>query len=155
MKKVTLSKKDSKNLMKLVKDKFNIDLEINKKDKVEKIDDSFIVINNIQYFFYFENQLVPTLKLLLQNKNFLDNMKKVVIDMGAVRFLAKGADLMRPGIVSLDDFDKNEVVAIVDMEHKSPIALGLTLASSEDILKTDSGKVIRTIHYVGDDIWNR
>jgi len=78
----------------------------------------------------------------------------VIVDAGAVSFVAKGADIMRPGIVSADpDIEEGDLVIIVEQAHGKPLAIGRALVSGEQ-MTGDSGKVIRTIHYVGDRIWN-
>ncbi len=74
--------------------------------------------------------------------------------MGAVKFVTSGADIMRPGIVHIDEgITKDDAVAIVDQTHKKPLAVGIALHSSEEMQKVSSGKVVKNIHYVGDWIW--
>ena len=146
--KKTLKNKEAKEILIKIKELFN--LEFSKKDKFE-IQDKIFLINNEPLFFYYENKLVPTLKLILKN-NFL---KKITIDMGAVPYAAKGADMMRPGITKIDDeIEKDQVVSIVDMTHNKPIAIGLSMFSGEEIKEMNKGKVIKNIHHIGDDIWN-
>lgn len=83
----------------------------------------------------------------------LSSLKKVVVDMNAVKFIASGADVMRPGIKQLDDFSKDEIVKIVDEKNNVAIAIGLAMFSSEEIKSMDKGKVIKNLHYVGDKIY--
>ena len=73
--------------------------------------------------------------------------------MPAVPFIAKGADVMRPGIKELDEFSKNSFVVIVDENNRKPLAVGLALFSSVEINSLEKGRTIRTIHFVGDPIW--
>ena len=101
-------------------------------------------------FFYLEGKLVPTLKLLLQ-RQFL---KQVVVDMGAVKFVSSGADVMRPGIVELDHtIKKDEFAAVVDQTHKKPLCIAKALYSGEEIIALKQGKVLKAVHWVGDSIW--
>ncbi len=138
-----ISTKEATNLLQ----KYNIILT--KKDTVAA-DEKVVYINNEPCFFYYENQLYPTLKYLLQHTI----LKTVTVDMGAVRFVVNGADIMRPGIVAIDEnIEKNEAVIIIDQNNKKPLAVGITLFSSEEMQKVSSGKVIKNIHYVGDDVW--
>jgi len=58
-----------------------------KKEKIEIVDNEYIVKNNKILFFYHNAKPAPTLKLLLEN-NF---MKKVIVDMGAIKFVTSGA----------------------------------------------------------------
>ena len=74
--------------------------------------------------------------------------------MGAVPFLVKGADAMRPGIVEIEaGINKDDVVAIIDQNHKKPLAVGIALFNTAEMRSLASGKVIKNIHYVGDEIW--
>jgi PUA domain protein len=74
--------------------------------------------------------------------------------MGAVKFIINGADIMRPGIKELDQtITKDDFVAIIDINNKKPIAIGLALYSSSKIQTMTTGKVIKNIHYVGDELW--
>ncbi len=124
--------------------------EASKKDKVECIDEKIILVNNKPSFFYYEKRLTPTLKLL-QEKELL---KKIVVDMGAVKFLVGGADLMRPGIKEIDPaIKKKDFVVIVDMNNKKPLIVGVALFDAEEMQNMNSGKVVKNIHYVGDAIW--
>lgn len=144
-----LSKKDIKHINSRLKDSFGLDNFVNKKDDVY-LEDDIIFVNKEPVFFYLDTILVPTLKLILKD-NFL---KKVVIDMPAVKFIANGADVMRPGIKNVDDgISKEDVVAIVDENNEKPIALGISMKSTEELRESESGKVIKNVHHVGDKIW--
>ena len=74
--------------------------------------------------------------------------------MGAVKFVVNGADVMRPGIVEIEEgIAKDEFVAVIDKNNKKPLAVGIALFSSEEMKGMNSGKVIKNIHYVGDELW--
>ena len=121
-----------------------------KKDKYE-IDDDILIINNEPLFFYYENKLIPSLHLLLKT----NTLKKVIVDMGAVKFVVKGADIMRPGIVKIDEgIEKDEIISIIDENYGKPVALGRALLSGKEMQEATSGKVVQNIHYVGDRFWN-
>ena len=127
-------------------------LEINKKDTVELIEDKhkMIFINKKPAFFYYKDKPVPALKYLLEH----EILKKITVDMGAVKFVVNGADIMRPGIVEIEDgIAKDEFVAVIDKNNKKPLAVGIALCSSEEMRAMTSGKVIKNIHYVGDELW--
>jgi PUA-domain protein len=128
-------------------------LELSKKDNVVLMEDEnrkIITVNKEPYLFYYEDKLVPTLKLL-QTKDLL---KKITVDMGAIKFVVNGADIMRPGITKIQEgIEKDEFIVIVDETHQKPLAVGIALLSAEEMEKATSGKVIKNIHYVGDDLW--
>jgi Predicted RNA-binding protein (contains PUA domain) len=81
--------------------------------------------------------------MLLQERSEIA-LKKVVVDMGAVKFVANGADVMRPGIVSFDEnLAKDEIVLIVDERFGKSLAIGLALLSASELKATDKGKAIK------------
>ncbi|MDT8357108.1 MAG: RNA-binding protein [Methanomicrobiaceae archaeon] len=80
--------------------------------------------------------------------------RRIVVDAGAIPFMAKGADVMRPGIVSLtNDVRKDHPVQIVDERHGKPLAIGIALKDGAAIMEESRGKFVRTIHHVGDTLW--
>ena len=94
----------------------------------------------------------PTLKAAL---NLELDSKVVVVDMGAVRFVTKGADVMSPGIVDADDsIVEGDIVIIVEETHNKPLAMGISLISGLEMVENSEGKAIKSLHYVGDAIWN-
>ncbi|MDK2989107.1 MAG: hypothetical protein PWR16_636 [Methanoculleus sp.] len=81
--------------------------------------------------------------------------RRVVVDAGAVRFVANGADAMRPGIVSISpDVRAGHPVQVVEERHGKPLAVGIALFDAADMERQEKGKSVKSIHYVGDDIWN-
>jgi len=132
---------------------FSVKEFFGKKDQVmlAEVDHILLVVkDNLPYFFYHEGRLTPTLKLLLQ-KPFL---KQVVVDMGAVKFVSSGADVMRPGIVELDrSIKKDELVVVVDQTHKKPLCIAKALFSGEEIIQMKQGRVLKSLHWVSDIVW--
>lgn len=138
----------SKELNKLIE---SYHFEVSKKDTVEMLDDTIILVNKVPSFFYHDGKIIPTLKLLQAH----DLLKKIVVDMGAVKFVVGGADVMRPGIVEIDpEIKENEYVVIVDVKNKKPLAVGKALNDGKTMQLMRSGRVINTIHYVGDALWS-
>ena len=81
--------------------------------------------------------------------------RRIIVDMGAVAYVVNGADIMRPGVVDVTpDVEAGKPVQIVDERHGKPLALGIALFSAGDLLAQEKGKVAKTWHHVGDDIWN-
>ena len=126
----------------------NYNFSIDKKARVEQ-NDEIILVDSKPLFFFYKQRIVPTLHFLLEKIV----LPKVVIDMPAVPFITKGADVMRPGIRDFDSFSKNSFVVIVDENNHKPLAVGLTLFSSEEMNSLEKGRVIHTIHFVGDSLW--
>jgi len=146
MKRKQLRVKDAKKLL----EQYNP--ELSQKDKIELLDDKLFVINNLVSFFYYEKKLAPTLRYLLVHP---DKLKKIVVDMGAIKFLVGGADIMRPGIVKIaDDINKDDFIAAFDEKNDKPIIIGIALFNAKEMQEKTSGKVIKNIHYIGDKLWN-
>ncbi len=79
--------------------------------------------------------------------------KIVTVDEGAVEFVTNGADVMRPGIVNADsDIESGDYVVVVEENHGKPIGIGRAMKDSDELIG-DSGKVIESISYVGDELW--
>jgi len=77
----------------------------------------------------------------------------VTVDAGAIEFVSNGADVMRPGIVEVDDgITDGDLVAIAEETHGKVLAVGRAQTDSDDMLG-DSGKVVSSIHHVGDDLY--
>lgn len=85
----------------------------------------------------------------------LSKIAKVVVDMGAVPFVAKGADIMAPGIRSVTDGAKvGDVVIVQDEKYGKGLAVGILLMERGQILQKVKGKAVKNVHHVGDDVWN-
>jgi PUA-domain protein len=79
----------------------------------------------------------------------------VVVDMGAVKFVAGGADVMSPGIVEADtDIKEGDVVVVIEETHRKPLSIGRALITGNEMVENQQGKAVKTLHYVGDKIWN-
>ncbi len=77
----------------------------------------------------------------------------VTVDAGAVSFVSDGADVMRPGIVDATaDIDAGDLVVVVEETHGKALAVGRALEDGAD-LTGDAGKVVESIHHVGDDLF--
>lgn len=111
-----------------------------------------ILINNEPLIMFIDETPFPTLKGALK----MDvKSKYVVVDMGAVKFMTKGADVMSPGITEADPgIQEGDLVIIVDENHHKPLAIGRSLISGDEMVERTEGKAVKTLHFIGDDIWN-
>jgi PUA-domain protein len=111
-----------------------------------------LLLNNEILFFEYEGRNYPTLRAILDG---IITIPTVTVDMGAVKFVVNGADIMRPGITKVDDaVTANGIVAIIDERHGKPLAVGVSKLSASDLRAATSGKVVKSIHHVNDDLWN-
>ena len=79
----------------------------------------------------------------------------VQVDMGAVPFVCNGANTMSAGINDVSsDVVKGQYVWIREENHHKPLAVGIALMSAEEMLISEKGKAIKSLHYIGDKIWN-
>ena len=80
-------------------------------------------------------------------------LKCVTVDMGAVPYVAGGADIMAPGVIAVDEgIMSGDGVAIIDERHGKPLAIGLALVAGA-AMKAPKGRVVKNLHYVGDEVW--
>ena len=81
--------------------------------------------------------------------------RRIVVDMGAIPYVINGADIMRPGIVSVTDDVKAGMPALaVDESHDKPLAVVIPLYDGPEILALEKGKAAKNLHYIGDELWN-
>ena len=97
------------------------------------------------------DKILPTLHFT----EFNSKAPKIVVDMGAVPYVCKGATVMAPGIVRVEgEFVKGDLVLVVDMKFGKALALGESLMDSEMARQTKKGPIVKTLHYVSDKIWD-
>jgi len=89
----------------------------------------------------------------LSGTQTLEKFPYVIVDMGAVKFMCKGANVMRPGIKKYSKFKKNSIVCIVEESHHKFLAVGKTLVSSDEMSNMEKGEVIKNLHYISDKFW--
>ncbi|MDS0220477.1 RNA-binding protein [Haloarcula sp. S1AR25-5A] len=92
--------------------------------------------------------------LTVQGANQYPPEKHVVtVDAGAVSFVSDGADIMRPGITEADDdISEGDLVVINEESHGKFLAVGRAQTDGDDMVG-DSGKVVKSLHHVGDDLF--
>ncbi len=79
----------------------------------------------------------------------------MTVDMGAVKFLANGADVMAPGVVDADPNVKVGMpVWVRDEKNKRALVIGVALMDAGEMIVASGGKAVKTHHFVGDKIWN-
>jgi len=99
----------------------------------------------------FEGQAFFTVRGALE---LLPHKMLVVVDSGAVKYIVNGADVMCPGIVDADpEIEPGDLVVVIEEKHKKPLAIGKALLSGSD-MGGEKGKAVRSLHHVGDEVWN-
>ena len=117
---------------------------------VETEEGEIYQFNNIPIFVKTDSHLFPTLYC----SDILKHIPKVAVNAGAIPFICNGADVMAPGIVQIEGkFRKGEVVIVIDEHHRKPLAVTKALYAFEVAETMTRGKVLKNIHYVGDELW--
>lgn len=103
----------------------------------------------------------PTLLVLgdllipfLGENKMIEKLPKVVVDMGAVPYVTRGANVMRPGIAEVrGNVAKGCLVSVVDEKFGKALAIGLWGVELEEFQRMRKGIVVKNLHYVGDEFW--
>lgn len=149
-----LKNKEIKNILNELKTKFDSDFfDVDSSVEIGNLDQfKVILVDEEIVFMIIEDRAVFTLRGLYK---YNPKERFVVVDMGAVVFVSKGADIMAPGIIDADiNIQKSDYVWICDEKHRKPLAVGMALMTGEEMKSKNTGKAIKNIHYVGDKLWN-
>ena len=150
MKTNLISKSETTQLLKDVSQKWKMDIPKIKNLKVYEIDnDTQLITGNDIKILKIGNEYLPFLSETLT----LEKFPYVQVDMGAVKFMCKGANLMRPGIKKFTDFSKDDIVCIVEENHNKFLAVGIAQMNSSELHNIDKGEILKNLHYVSDKSW--
>jgi len=98
-----------------------------------------------------EDKILPS----LLNEEVLSRLPSAVVDQGAVPFVCNGADVMAPGVRRVEGgFSQGHLVVVREERFHKMLAVGYALVGSEEIEEQRRGKVIRNLHFIGDDAWH-
>lgn len=150
MKSNLISKSETATLLKTVSERWGIEFPKMKNVKVHQIlDDAQIITGNGIKILKVDEDYLP----FLSEIEMLEKFPTVTADMGAVKFMCKGANLMRPGIKKFTKFEKEKIVCIVEESQHKFLAVGKSLVSSLELETMEKGEVIRNMHYISDRFW--
>ena len=150
MKSNLISKSETNTLLKIVTDQWGIEFPKIKNLKVHQIsNDAQIITGNGIKILKIENDYLP----FLSEVEMLKKFPNVMVDMGAIKFMCKGANVMRPGIKKFTEFEKDKLVCIVEESHHKFLAVGKSMVSSLELEDMDKGEVVKNLHYISDRFW--
>lgn len=150
MKSNLISKSETSELLKVISDKWRMEFPKIKNLKVHQIlDDVQLITGQGIKILKIQDEYLP----FLSETEILKKFPSVTVDMGAVKFMCNGANLMRPGIRKFTSFDKDQLVCIVEESQNKFLAVGKSTMSSEDAEKIDKGEIIKNLHYISDKSW--
>ena len=123
------------------------------KYEIAKIDNFDVLISKGNIIALIKDKLVYlTVRGLLTNSV---ETGWVQVDMGAVPFVCNGANVMSAGINNVSpEIIKGQYVWIREENHHKPLAIGLALMGAKEMVTSEKGKAIKSLHYIGDKIWN-
>jgi len=108
------------------------------------------LVNGKPLLFENENVVLPTLFF----SEALRRLPKIIVDMGAVPYVCKGADVMAPGIVRIEgEFRSGQLLVVADVKHGKLLSLGESLVDSTNAKAMKQGPVVKNLHYVSDKVW--
>ena len=150
MKTNLISKSETTQLLKIVSEKWKIDIPKIKNLKVYEIDNETQLITGKEIkILKIRDEHIP----FLSETVTLEKFPYVQVDMGAVKFMCKGANLMRPGIKKFSEFSKNDIVCIVEESQNKFLAIGKSEVDSAELTNMDKGEVLKNLHYISDKAW--
>jgi len=145
-----ISKSETTQLLKIVAEKWKIEIPKVKNLKVYEIDGETNLITGKEIkILKIKDEYLPFLSEISTLKKF----PFVQVDMGAVKFMCKGANLMRPGIKKFSEFSKNDIVCIVEESQNKFLAVGKSEVDSSELETMDKGEVLKNLHYISDKTW--
>ncbi|WP_435180229.1 RNA-binding protein [Halorussus sp. AFM4] len=133
-------------------DRLGVDLDADTYELVELEDSEFdvVLVDGDPAVLYYQDE--PFLTVRGANQYPPQN-RVVTVDAGAVSFVSDGADVMRPGIVEADaDIAAGDLVAVAEESHGKVLAVGRAKTDGDDMVG-DEGKVVESVHHVGDDLY--
>lgn len=120
-------------------------------DRGESTDYDVLFIGNQVQGIVYQGKAFLTVRGLLKHPA---SKAYVTVDMGAVPFVTKGADVMGPGIVDADpSIAPGDLVWVKDIKNGRPLMIGEALVSGEQMRTKSPGKAIKSIHFVADKLW--
>jgi len=145
-----ISKSETSTLLKTVSDRWEIEFPKIKNLKVHQIsNEAQIITGKGIKILKINDEYLP----FLSETETLEKFPNVVVDMGAVKFMCKGANLMRPGIKKFTKFEKDNLVCIIEESQHKFLAVGKAMVSSSELEDMEKGEVIKNMHYISDKFW--
>ena len=150
MKSNLISKSETSVVLKNVTEQWGIELPKIKNLKVHQIENNAQIITGKGIkILRIDDDYLP----FLSETEMLERFPNVMVDMGAVKFMCKGANVMRPGIKKNTEFEKDKLVCIVEESRHKFLAIGKSMVSSTELENMDKGEIIKNMHYISDKFW--
>ena len=150
MKSNLISKSETSKILEQINSQWKIELPKQKNVKTHDVNEKGLIItgNGITAV-KIGDDILP----FLDDCPILEKFPYVTVDMGAVKFVCKGANIMRPGITKFSDFESGEIVCVVEESQNKFLAVGKAEMSSKELEDIKNGEVIKNMHYISDIFW--
>jgi len=155
MKRWVLSHRDSQETIDRIRGKLSVSLDLPRSAQVSAAEPSegviFVNLDKRYTFIETQEETVP----FLGSQETLGLFPSARVDEGAIKFVLNGADVMRPGIRTFDEWGEAGRLVVVREEKKGRgISVGRSLLSSSEMARVQKGPSLKNLHYVGDRFWN-
>jgi len=151
----SVKSKEAKQILNEASQKLKLDLDglFGNKVNIEVVESEAgqIYLINSKPLMFKSESILP----LLGFTGFINSAPKITVDMGAVPYVCKGANVMAPGIRKVEgEFKTGELVVVIDEKHGKALAVGESMLDAQVLRETKKGPVIKTLHYVSDKYWD-
>ena len=150
MKSHNISKSDISEVMDKLTTQWHIELPKAKTLVLHELDDSTSLITGDNIIAIRTGEIYLP---FLSETGLLEKFPKAIVDAGAIKFVCNGANVMRPGIKKFTEFQKDDIICVVEEVHNKFLAIGKALVSSEEMANISKGEVVKNLHYISDKYW--
>ena len=150
MKSNLISKSETAEVLKKISSQWKIDLPKIKNLKLHEVEDDIIIVKGEGLTAIKKDD---TYLPFLSETAILEKFPYVMVDMGAVKFMCNGANVMRPGITKYSEFEKDQIVCVVEESQHKFLVVGKSYVSSKELDSKNKGEVIKNLHYISDKFW--
>lgn len=151
-----MSKHDSRDLIAEIERAAGVALEVPRSAQVEILepdaDTKFVVIDG--RFVFIAGTGVEGYLPFVGSPEALGLFRSLTIDDGAVKYIVKGADVMRPGISKYEEWGEAGKLVVVREDKKGrAAAVGRAEVASSAMAELKKGNCVKNLHHVGDRFW--
>jgi PUA domain protein len=153
MKKWVLSRRDSIEMIEKVEGSVGVKLGLGHSAQAncEEPADGVVFVNFDELTFVQSGDVILP---FLGSKDALGLFPSATVDEGAIKFLLNGADVMRPGIRSFDQWGEAGKIVVVKEEKKGrAIAVARSTVPSSEVRTMSKGVCLTNLQHVGDRFW--
>ncbi len=150
MKSNLISKSETAEVVKEISSQWKVDLPKIKNLKFHYLEDDVLIITGSGLkAIKIKDAYLP----FLTETEILKKFPFVMVDMGAVKFMCNGANVMRPGITNYSQFEKDQLVCIKEESKHKFLAVGKSCVPSSEMKSLSKGEIVKNMHYISDIYW--